>query len=147
MRIVDLFVGKGISGVGLAFAQAAVLMVLTGGLAHQSLLMLVALLLGALLVTGIGFLIAAAGRDMMSVMAWGVLAVLLLTVPSLSVMFPGTGSHWLRLIPTYYLVDTVNRVANYGAVWGDVWANLAILLALGLAFVWLGIVALRRKLR
>lgn len=147
MRLLDLYVGKGITGVGMAFVQATLLITITGGLSKQPVLILAALLLGSVLVTGIGFLIASAGRDLMSVLGWGVLAVLLLSIPALGVMFPGLISSWIKVIPSYYLVDTVHRVMNFGAGWSDVWTNLLILLGFSLAFFSLGIVTMRRKLR
>jgi len=62
-------------------------------------------------------------------------------------MFPGAVTGWVKVIPSYYLVDTVHRVANFGAGWGDVWLNLLILLGCDLALTWIGIIALRRKAR
>ncbi|NDJ62953.1 MAG: ABC transporter permease, partial [Chloroflexi bacterium] len=66
MNIGHLFVGKGVTGVGLAFVQATFLLLITGSLGIQPLIILTALLLGALLVTGLGFLIASVARDIMS---------------------------------------------------------------------------------
>jgi ABC-2 type transport system permease protein len=98
------------------------------------------------MVTGIGFLLASAGRDLMSVMAWGLPAIIVLAVPAFGVMFPGTVSDWVKVIPSYYLVDTVHLSANFGLGWGDIWQNLLILLGFDIAFIGLGIIALRRKL-
>jgi ABC-2 type transport system permease protein len=142
-----LFAGKGIFGTGFAFTQAAVLMLITGGLARQPLLILTALLLGAWLVTGVAFLIASVGRDLMSVMGWGILALLLLALPTFTVLIPGLVSDWIRLIPSYYLVDTVFQVLNFGATWADVARNLLLLAAWSAAIMALGVVVLRRKFR
>jgi ABC-2 type transport system permease protein len=147
MRIEGLFVGKGITGVGLAFTQAVILMTVTGGLDREPALILVALLLGALLSTGIAFMIASVARDMMSVIGWGVLAIVGLSIPAFSVLLPGTISDWIKVIPSHYLVDTVHRAANFGIGWGEAGQNLLILLAFALAFLWLGAIVLRRKFR
>jgi ABC-2 type transport system permease protein len=124
-----------------------VLVALTGGLSREPLLVLTALLLGSLLVTGIGLMIGAVGRDMMSALAWGVLAILVLTLPALGVLLPGVVTDWVKVIPSYYLVDTIYQVMNLDASWGTVWINLLILFAFGLAFCGLGIAALGRKVR
>ncbi len=145
MSMRELFVGKGLTGVTLAFVQVVLLMAVTGGLARQPLLMLVALLLGAVLVTGVGFLMASVGKDLISVMSWGVLALLVLIIPSIGILLPGVVSGWVRAIPSHYLVDTVHRVANFGAGWGDVGVNLLALLAFSAAFFWLGGAVLRRR--
>ncbi len=140
-----LFVGKGTFGTLFAFAQAALLLLLTGGLAQQPVLILVALLCGAALVTGVAFLIAAVGRDLMSVMAWGMLAILLLSLPAFTILAPGLVSNWVKLIPSYYLVDTLYRVLNFGAGWGDVVGNLVLLALSATAFMASGVVVLKRK--
>ena len=147
LTVEGLFVGKGIFGTLFAFVQVALLMALTGGLNESPLLILTALLLGSLLVTGIGFLMASVSRDLLSVMAWGILVILVLAIPSFVVLLPGIASNWIKLIPSHYLVDTVYRVINFGAGWSDVVTNLAILLGFSLIFMALGIFSLRRKLR
>lgn len=147
MTIKDLFAAKGITGTSLAFGQAVLFMAVVGGLSGQPLIILVTLLLGAVLVTGVAFLIASVSKDFMSVLGWGVLAFILLVIPSLSVMFPGTITGWVRVIPSYYLVDTVHRAANFGSGWGDIWPNLLILLGFCLVITWIGITLLRRKFR
>jgi ABC-2 type transport system permease protein len=146
MTVKGLFLAKGITGVSLAFGQALLFVAITGGLNQQPLIILVTLLLAAVMVTGIGFLLASAGKDLMSVMAWGLPAIIILAVPAFGVMFPGTVSDWVKVIPSYYLVDTIHLSANFGFGWGDIWQNLLILLGFDTAFVALGIMALRRKL-
>jgi ABC-2 type transport system permease protein len=146
-KVRDLLGAKGIVGVSLAFGEALLFVAIVGGLATQPLPIVVALLLGAMLVTGISFSLATVGRDMMSVMAWGIPVVVVLIIPAISVLFPGALTGWIKVIPSYYLVDTVNRVANFGASWGDVWINLVALLTFGIAFFWVGSVVLVRRFR
>jgi len=76
-----LFTAKGITGVSLAFSQAALFMAIVGGMSDQPLIILVALLLGAALVTGIGFLMASLAKDVMSVMIWGIVAFIIFSHP------------------------------------------------------------------
>lgn len=146
MNIRELFAGKSITGISLGLAQAAVLMLVTGKLGIHPLLILTTLLLGALLVTGVGFLIASAARDMMSVVSWGLVAIMLLGIPAVGIMFPGTISDWVRVIPSYYLVDTLHRVVNFGAGWADVGANLLVLFGSGVALLMVGAGVLKGKL-
>jgi len=143
----ELFAAKGAIGVGLAFGQAVLFMAIVGGISSQPLIILTALLLGAVLATGIAFLISSLAKDMMSVMAWSIPALIILIIPSLGVLAPGTLTGWVEFIPSYYLVDTVHQVANFGAGWGDVWYNLLVLLGFNLVIVWIGITVLRRRFR
>ena len=145
MTIKELFFAKGIVGMTLAFGQAALFMVIAGGINTQPVIILITLLLGAALVTGIGFLLASVGKDMMSVMGWGFIALIILAVPSFGIVFPGTISGWAEIIPSYYLVDTIHRVSNFGAGWNDIGYNLLILLGFDMAFIYAGIITLGRK--
>jgi len=146
-RVRDFLAAKGVVGVCLAFSEALLFMAIVGGLATQPLPIVLAVLLGALLGTGISFPLATVARDMMSVMAWGIPVLVLLIIPAISVLFPAALTGWIEVIPSYYLVDTVNRAANQGIGWGDVWVNLVVLTAFGLAFFWIGSVALVRRFR
>jgi ABC-2 type transport system permease protein len=142
----SLFMAKGVTGTGLAFTQVVLFLTATGGLGRQPLPVLLALFLGSVLVTGIGFSLASLGQDLMSVIAWGIPAMVILNIPCFGIMFPGTISNWVKLIPSYYLADTIHLAANLGAGWGDLWRNLLALLGFGMAFFALGMVMLRRKL-
>lgn len=147
MRVSDLFVAKGILGVGLALGQAALFMALVGGFSHQPWIILTTLIIGSLMVVGVGFLVASFSRDVMSVTGWGMLILILFAIPGFGTVIPGLLSDWTKVIPSYYLTDTVSRVANYGAGWGDVGTNLAILAGFTALVFWAGIVILRRRYR
>jgi ABC-2 type transport system permease protein len=145
VRVQDLFLAKGLLGVSLAFGQAVLFMTIVGGMSSQPFIILAALLLGGMLATGTGFLIASLAKDMMSVMAWGMVAVIIFMVPTFGIMFPGATSGWVKAIPSFYLADTIHQATNFGAGWGDIWQNLLILAGFNFVIVWGGIMALRRK--
>jgi len=147
VTVKNFFVAKGITGIGLAFIQTALFMAIVGGLNQQPLIIIITLLLGAVMVTGIGFIIASLAKDFMSVMAWAMVALIPMFIPSFGVMFPGSVTGWIKFIPSYYVVDTVHRTASFGAGWGDIWLNLLILVGVDIVLVWIGILALRRKSR
>lgn len=141
----EFFAAKGVISVAMVFTQVVVLMLVVGALKSNPLIILTTLLFGALLVTGIGFLMGAAGRDMLSVMAWGVLAMLLLGAPAFGVIFPGTMTGWAKVIPSYYLVDTLHQVINFGAGWSQISNNLLLLLVWDVALLSTGVAVLKRK--
>jgi ABC-type multidrug transport system permease subunit len=143
----ELFTGKGIFGVGLALVQVAFITAITGGFKNEPMIIILTLILGSLLATGIGFLIASVTKDFMSVVSWSMLAFILMGLSSFSAIAPSLVSNWSQLIPSFYIVDTMNLVLNYNAGWADVWQNLVILLVVGIAFFWLGIVVLGRRLQ
>jgi len=146
MRTQDLFISKAVFGIGFAFTQAVLFMALVGGLNSQPLIMLTVLLLGAVMVTGFAFLIASIARGAMSTMGWSVVVMIILMIPAFGIMIPGVITGWGKLIPSYYLADTIHQAANMGAGWGDVASNMLILLAINIVVFLGGIAALRRKL-
>ncbi len=141
----ELFTAKALAGTALALGQAALFMALVGGLASQPLPVLVALALGALMVTGIAFVLATLGRDMLSVMAWSVVVLVVLTIPAYGVLFPGSVSGWVQLVPSYYLVSAVDLASNFGLGFGALWDELAVLAAVDVAALALGMLALQRR--
>jgi ABC-2 type transport system permease protein len=147
LRVEGLFLAKGILGVSLAFTQACLLLAITGGLNRQPLIILAALFLGSVLVTGLGFLIASFSKDLMGTMGWGMLAIIVLSLPSFGVLLPGAVTGWVKIIPSYHLVEPVYLALNFPVTWADVSLNLAVLMGYALLFVVLGILVLRRKLR
>jgi ABC-2 type transport system permease protein len=145
VSVPGLFLAKSVTGIGLAFVQAVLFIAIVGGMNIHPVIILLALLLGAAMATGISFLISAYARDFMSVLAWSIPALVILIIPTFNIMFPGAITGWIKVIPSYYLVDTIHRVANFGSGWGDIWTNLLILLGFTAAIMGAGILILRRK--
>lgn len=145
MSVNELFIGKGLFGIGLAFTQGVIFMAIVGGLSQQPLIILLALLLGSIMTTAIGFFIGSMARDFMSVLAWGMIFFIVLVIPAFGVMFPGAVTGWIKFIPSYYLVEMVHNVASFNAGWGDIWTNIIILLAFSVVVFWIGILGIRRR--
>jgi len=141
----DIFMAKSISGIGLAFIQAVLIMAIVGGMNRQPFIVLVSLFLGAALTTGVSFFISVKARGFMSILSWSFPVLIILIIPSFSVIFPGAVTGWVKVIPTYYLVDTIHRAANFGSGWRDVWFNLLILFGFTAVIFWAGLYVLRRK--
>ncbi|MCB0026486.1 MAG: ABC transporter permease [Anaerolineales bacterium] len=146
LRVEGLVLAKGVTGFSMTFLQALVIVAATGGLQSQPSLIIATLVMGSLLATAIGFLLASVARDMMSVLAWGILVIILLAIPAFGVLVPGLLTNWSQAIPSFYLVDTIHRAANFGAGWGDTGGNLLILAVYNVVLFGLGIWVLRRKL-
>ena len=145
VKIPTLLIAKSCSGVGITFIQAAILLAATGSLFHRPLLLLSGLFLGSGLVVGIAFLLAAVSRDMMSVIAWSMLVMILLFLPTLDTIFPGLISDWMKIIPSYHLTDLIHRVVHFDAGWRQVWDRLIALLLFDCGLLILGALFMRRK--
>jgi len=147
MKVTDLFVGKGVTGVFLAFSPAVLLMIITGSLTQNVSLIITSLLLGSIMVTGLAFFIASLSKDMMSVIAWGTLLMIILFIPAFTVIFPGPVSGWIKAIPSFFLVDTLHRAVNFDIGWSGNLNNIMFLIGFNIVFVFLGIITLKRKVR
>ncbi|UCE06281.1 MAG: ABC transporter permease, partial [bacterium] len=143
MEVVDLFVGKGITGVFLAFSQTVFLMIITASLAQNTLLIIISLLLGSIMVTALAFLLASISKDLMSVIAWGTLFIIVFVVPAVSMIFPGSVSGWIKVIPSFFLVDTLHRAVNFDIGWSGNINNILFLIGFNIVFVFLGIITLK----
>jgi ABC-2 type transport system permease protein len=146
MKVTDLFAAKGLTGVILAFSPAAFILIFTGSLSNYPVLILLTLLLGSSMVNGLAFFIASISKDMMSVIGWGVLIVICLIIPGFVMIFPGMGSDWIKIIPSYFLMDILFRAINFDIGWSGNLLNIMWLLVFNLIFISLGIFSLKRKL-
>jgi ABC-2 type transport system permease protein len=146
MTITDFFVAKAIMGVGLAFIQAVILMAFVGGLSSEPFAIFAILFFGAMLVTGLSFVIGAFGRDMMSNIGWIMLVMFASMIPALTVMFPGTSAEWIKIIPSYYIVDGLHQIINFGATGADVMNNIVMIMISAVVSLVIGVEVLKRRL-
>ena len=115
----DLLTAKGVTGTLLAFSQTVLLLLLIGAFGFEPLLLLVAVLLGAVMMAGVGMLAGSAGRDFMTTIFISVVFIVPLAVPAIAALFPGVASSWVQLLPTYGFIETIVGVTAYGWSWSD----------------------------
>ena len=60
-------------------------------------------------------------------------------------MFPGAVAPWIRIIPTYPIIDVLVRSTVYGATWSYSWGSLAYAAAWLVVLYGAGLIALKRK--
>jgi ABC-2 type transport system permease protein len=130
----DLLAAKGTTGTLLAFSQTVLLLLLIGAFGFEPLLLLTAVLIGAVMMAGIGMLAGSAGRDFMTTIFLSVIFIVPLAVPAIAALFPGAASTWVQLLPTYGFIETIVGVTAYD--WG--WADSAGYLLISLA--WCGVI-------
>ena len=145
LRLHEFFVGKTLMGMVLAFGQVLILSAVMGILGTAPLLLLATLLLGSFLMVGLGFFIAAISKDNTSVMGWTIVFIIPMVFPGFSILLPGLATGWMEFIPSFYFVDSLHRIINFGAGWADVAGNLTLLLLIGAASMAVGTAAIMRK--
>jgi len=113
-RITDLLTAKGLTGALLAFSQGLLLLLITRSLVGDVPALLVAMLLGSVLVSGIALLTGSSGRDFMGTLFLGVAFLIPLMIPAIALLFPGSASAWVQVLPSYGVLQALVGAASYG---------------------------------
>lgn len=145
VRTSEFLAAKSIFGTLLAFSQAVLLALLIGMLGTSTVALLITLLLGAMLVTGLGLAAGSSGKDFMGILFWSMLFMIPLMIPAIAALFPGTAATWVALLPSYGLVEAIVRTTAYGDTLADILPYLAMLAGWCLVAFAAGLFALRRK--
>jgi ABC-2 type transport system permease protein len=141
----QFFLSKTAMGIGLALIEVLVVILATGKITTSPGIIFIALLTGSLMITGVAFLVASIAKDLMSVLSWSSLFILILSLPGVSIMFPTMTGNWIKVIPSYYLTDVLNKTLNYGSGWQDAVLSLSILGVCGLVMLFGGSLLLNRR--
>ncbi|MEM7332702.1 MAG: ABC transporter permease [Chloroflexota bacterium] len=145
LRLHHFFTSKALMGMGLAFGQVLLIVLVTGTITTSPILLLTTLLLGTLLIVGLGFFVAAISPDATSVTAWGAFVLIFMTIPAITVMLPGLASGWMEIVPSFYFVDALHQILNFNAGWADVGQNLLLLFVTSVGLLGIGTAVLRRR--
>jgi hypothetical protein len=66
-------------------------------------------------------------------------------IPAFGALFPGTAATWIRVLPTYGLVEAIVGVTTRSETWADLAPALLALAAWCVALFALGTLVLRRR--
>ncbi|MBN2607500.1 MAG: ABC transporter permease [Candidatus Fermentibacteraceae bacterium] len=143
----DLLAAKCITGMLLAASQAVVFLLATGAFAVDWPLVSMLILLGAGMASAVGMISGAGGRDFIGTVFFGMMLIIPLMVPAVSVFIPGRPSLVLRLLPSYGLVESFYGVLGQGKGWGFAVHHMLVTLAWVTALMTFALVFLRRRVR
>ncbi|MBN2847790.1 MAG: ABC transporter permease [Coriobacteriia bacterium] len=145
-KVGDFLAAKTIFGTFMSMSQALIMLALIGGLTAQNWsLVLVVLLMGAIMFTGVALFVGSAGKDFMGQLFYAMLFTVPLLIPTFSVLLPGSVASWVRVLPSYPIVDVLVGSMVYGATWSDSIGSLAYAAAWLVVLYVAGLVALKRK--
>jgi ABC-2 type transport system permease protein len=143
----DFISAKAITGILNTFFLGFLMALFLGAISATTwLAMVVLLFLGAAMMVGVAFLIGSLSRDFISMAMISMIPLVVLIIPGFLVIYPGFDSPVLKAIPTYWLLEPLNGVLNYGMRLFDYGASLIYLVLFIIGFFILGSVVLRRKL-
>jgi ABC-2 type transport system permease protein len=144
-RIGDVLAAKTILGTLLALVQAVILLLALDAFGSNVLLMLCIVLLASMMVAGIGMITGSAGRDFMGTIFYGMLFMIFLVIPALTVLFPGLASPWIKILPSYGIVEGMLGTTIYGNGWQEFLPHLMLLAAWEVIIVGSGLLVLKKK--
>jgi ABC-2 type transport system permease protein len=125
----EVAAGKALTGMLYSLIICFVLMALNQGFAGNVVISTITVLLGALLMVAIGLLMGSLFRTSVQVNTWSSIIMLVLLVPSWLTILPLPKAMQVvfKFIPSYYMVDPLQRSLAGTATLGNVWVNLLIL--------------------
>jgi hypothetical protein len=85
------------------------------------------------------------GRDFMGTLLVSMLFMIPLMIPAFAALFPGSVPGWVKILPTYGLVEAMIRVTADGYAMTQILPVLLLLAAWGLAAFAAGALILRRR--
>jgi ABC-2 type transport system permease protein len=126
----EVFTAKGMLGVIVSVAMAALTLVLNRAWGPEPALLLLALVLGSVMAAGIGLLLGAFIKDINTLFSVVKAGGILLYAPVLVYLFPDIPAWIGQLFPTYYLIHPVVEITQRGAGLAEVAPELAVLAVL-----------------
>lgn len=145
-RIADFLLAKTIFGTGMALVQGLIVLALVGAFtASNWWLLAITVFIGAMMFTGVAMVVGSAGKDFMGQLFYAMMLTIPLIIPAFSVLFPGSAAAWVRVIPTFPILDALVNISIYDAAWADVWRSFALGAAWVVVIYGAGLLTLKRK--
>lgn len=135
----DVLAAKGAMGALLSLAMGLLTLVLNRAFGGQPALIIAILALGAVLAAAFGVLLGLLVKDINTLFATIKAIGILLYAPAIIYLFPNIPQWIGRIFPTYYLLNPVIEISQYGAKWSDVASEVLVLC--GLIVVLIGVVS------
>ena len=140
----DVFIAKGLLGMILSLLMGVVILIMNQAFGAQPLLLVLVLALGAIMAAEIGLLCGAFLKDITTLFAVWKTGGILLFGPAIISMFPQIPEWIGRIFPTYYLLQPITEISQWGGGWPEIATNVFILVGLDLVLVGVVVYALRR---
>jgi ABC-2 type transport system permease protein len=145
-RVSDFLAAKTVFGTGLAFVQGILVLALVGAFTSSNWsVLVVTMLIGAMMFTGVAMIIGSAGKDFLGTLFYGMMLVVPLLIPAFSVLFPGSAAPWVQLFPTYPVINALVGASLYEETFAQLWPSLLYAAVWLVALYGAGLFSLKRK--
>ncbi len=140
----EIISAKALFGLFLGMVMGMLILLLNNALTDA--LILVFLLFGVLFTVGLGLIAGVIMDNITDLVARMKLFNIFLQLPALVILFQQIPQWVGMLFPTYYFIDPILSITQYGAGIGDVWWKLLVLIACDAAVLALAARVLRQRM-
>ncbi|MFH1598130.1 MAG: ABC transporter permease [Patescibacteria group bacterium] len=141
----DILLSKVITGFTLAFIETTIMTALLGALSGSVFIIILTVFLGSIMISGLAFLIGSLARDLTSSFGWSMLFFVILVIPTIAILMPGEAGTWVKILPSYFLVDALDQASNYAAGLDSLWLDLLVLFGFSALLMVAGYFGLKRR--
>jgi ABC-2 type transport system permease protein len=145
-KMSEVLLSKAVLGLLMAIPMSYLTLVLNWALPARPSALLATLVVAAVICTEIGLMYGTAARDARNLFALMKTLNVFTMVPMIFYVFPGWPRWIAKLVPTFWFIDPIYRIALKGASLADVWKDLAVALGFGAVMV-IPIVLLGRRMQ
>ena len=143
----DILLAKVLLGAALAFVQAMIVLIAMRAFGQGAAVLVAASLLGAAMAAAIAMLSGSAGRGFIGTLFYGMAFLVPLMIPGFALLFPGTTSPWIQLLPSHGVVQAIVGASTYGMGFADLSREFAMAIAWVVVLFVVGWWALTKKVR
>ena len=120
-------------------------MIAVQALNQNAVLLLTIILLASLMAAGIGMITGSSGKDFITTLFFGMLFLVPMMVPAIAVMFPGSASFWVMLLPSYGVIQGIMGVTAYGKNCAELVPEIGHIITWVIIILGVGLLTLKRK--
>ncbi len=142
----EIIASKALTGTILAMGEVIVFLAATRSFTSGNVLsLLMTVFSGAMLATAVGVLSGSAGRDFMGTLFISMAFLIPMVIPGFAALFPGTASIWIKILPSYGIIQAIMGVTSRGKSLTEISPYLGMSLGWAIALLAVGFASLRKK--
>lgn len=141
----DIFLAKGLLGFILSIFMGVLILILNQAFGHQPALLVLVLALGAVMAAELGMLLGAYINDFATLFTVWKTGGIILFAPIFVFLFPQIPQWVGNIFPTYYILQPIFEITQYGGGWVDIAVNTLVLVAIDVVLMGIILLILRRR--
>jgi len=141
----DIFLAKGLLGFILSVFMGILILILNQAFGSEPLLLILILAFGAIMAAELGMMLGAYVKDFATLFTIWKTAGIILFAPVFVFLFPQIPEWVGKIFPTYYILQPIVEVSQFGGGWSDIAGNFFVLVGIDVVLIVILLAILRRK--